>query len=177
MTFACVAVWIVGAALLFSSLLQMQGYAAIINNAGTVRGGTQMAVKLELAGTQADDLEAHVDGLLSQLIADEEARPLKSSATREVVEGLHAVQAKWREVEQGIAEVRAGAPGDALMRASQEHWDLADRAVRAAEARANGESRLMLLVSALLVLFTTALLVLRERDSMRRLRKTFLIDP
>lgn len=176
-TFACVAVWIVGAALLFSSLLQMQGYAAIINNAGTVRGGTQMAVKLELAGTQADDLEAHVDGLLSQLIADEEARPLKSSATREVVEGLHAVQAKWREVEQGIAEVRAGAPGDALMRASQEHWDLADRAVRAAEARANGESRLMLLVSALLVLFTTALLVLRERDSMRRLRKTFLIDP
>ena len=35
----------------------------------------------------------------------------------------------------------------------------------------------MLLVSALLVLFTTALLVLRERDSMRRLRKTFLIDP
>lgn len=176
-TVACVVVWVIGAALLIMSLAQMQTYASIINNSGVVRGGTQMAVKLELAGVRADDVASRVDGLLAQLIADEEARPFKTAASREVLDDLRAVEGEWRVIEDEIERVRAGAPGDVLLRASQEHWELADKAVRATEVRASWESRVMLFVSAFLVLFTTAAIVLRERDSARRQRTMFLTDP
>lgn len=176
-TIACLVVWVVGAVLLITSLVKMQDYASIINNSGVVRGGAQMAVKLELSGTRSDDVESRVDGLLAELIGNEEARPFKSAATCELLSNLRDVEAKWREVEQGIADVRAGGPDDGLLEASQEHWSLADRAVKAAEARAKGESQLLLFMSAFLVLFTTAAIVLREREAMRRQRRTFLTDP
>lgn len=176
-TAACVVVWVIGAALLISSLAQMQNYASIINNAGVVRGGTQMAVKLEMAGVHADAIAERVDGLLVQLIGNERARLFKTSASDAVLDDLQAVQDKWRVIRDEVEDVRSGAPSGALLQASQEHWELADKAVKAAEVRANSESRLMLFVSAFLVLFTTAIIVLRERDSMKRQRRIFYTDP
>lgn len=176
-TITCAVIWVIGAALLISSLAQMQNYAGIINNSGVVRGGTQMMVKLELMGTPADAIAARVDGLLTQLIADEEKRFFKTPASDAVLDDLHSVEQEWRVIQNEIPAVRAGASGDALLQASQKHWELADRAVKAAEVRANEESQLMLFVSALLVLFTTAVIVLRERDSMKRQRRTYLMDP
>ncbi|MFR1640736.1 MAG: hypothetical protein ACLSVD_17310 [Eggerthellaceae bacterium] len=109
-TVACVVVWVIGAALLIMSLAQMQTYASIINNSGVVRGGTQMAVKLELAGVRADDVASRVDSLLARLIADEERgrskRP-RRGARRLARRGGRMAGHRGRD----RARVRASAPG------------------------------------------------------------------
>lgn len=155
----------------------MQDYVTIINNAGTVRGGTQQAVKLELMGEHADPVIERVDTLLTQLITNEEHRLFKTSASREILDDLRAVEKGWRVVQKEIAEVRAGSSSRELLDASQDHWGLADKAVKVAEIRANSESQFMFFVSVLMVLFTTVTIVVRERDSMRRLRMTLFTDP
>ena len=65
---AIITVFLFGVGLLVFIMVQMQNYASIINDAGSVRGATQRAVKLEIAGLPNEDVVERVDEVLASLI-------------------------------------------------------------------------------------------------------------
>ena len=97
---AIITVFLFGVGLLVFIMVQMQNYASIINDAGSVRGATQRAVKLEIAGLPNEDVVERVDEVLASLIDREDQRPLKSRETREFEEALSRIEDEWGLIKQ-----------------------------------------------------------------------------
>ena len=59
---ATVIMLLLGVCMLVFIMVQTQNYASIINDAGVVRGATQRAVKLEIAGLPNEDVPGREPG-------------------------------------------------------------------------------------------------------------------
>lgn len=105
--FILICIFVMG--FLLFSLIQMQGYANIINDAGIVRGGTQRSVKLELSGEPNDELISYLDGLIRKLEAAESKHLYTSHDSAAYRENLEAVKTKWGEIKAEIPKLR-GSP-------------------------------------------------------------------
>lgn len=172
-----IAAWLIGIVLLLSLMFQMQSFASIINNAGVIRGGTQRVVKAEMYGQADRQTTERVDHLLTLLRRDEEQRLFKDQATYDFIDKINAVQAKWDRIKSEIHRINAGRGSRAdLFKLSEEHFELADDMVLSAQRRAEQNFALTSGVSALLVLFTSVLLVLMERSRVKRMREAYYTD-
>jgi methyl-accepting chemotaxis protein len=106
----------------------------VVNSAGIVRGGTQRLVKLELAGRASDKLIAHQDRLVKGLIAGDDILGLPAANDPEFIDRMKAVSAAWQQLKQTIVQARTNRPiYPELLDASERYFELADKAVSAAE--------------------------------------------
>ena len=115
-----------------TAVARTSGDAAFVNRAGLVRGGIQRAAKLELAGIPSMDSLDVALGTLESLKADAGGR-LDAG-----YEPLAAAMARLRgamvDVRGGDVQARA-----ALVRASEDAWDLSNDLVSALEASARSK--------------------------------------
>ncbi len=127
-----VALLICGVVSVFS-IDRMQGYARVINYAGIVRGATQQLAKEELNGQPNDALIGKLDAILAGLQGGENEYDLSRMDSGEFQALLEEMQAAWAGMKREIRQVRAGGGGDALFADSEDYFNLANRAVHAAE--------------------------------------------
>ncbi|MEG2477063.1 putative bifunctional diguanylate cyclase/phosphodiesterase [Gordonibacter sp.] len=173
-----VALWTLGAILFVMLLLQVQGYAGIINDAGSVRGGTQRVVKMELAGHPAGGTEKRVGMLLVQLRAVEEARIYQKPETVAFIEKLDAVEHQWELILDEIDALERGEGSrEHLFDLSETHFELADAMVLAAQTRADHDVfRMGALCTAIFLLAALVMLFMRN-DRMAKLKAAYYLDP
>lgn len=175
--FILICIFVMG--FLLFSLIQMQGYANIINDAGIVRGGTQRSVKLELSGEPNDELISYLDGLIRKLEAAESKHLYTSHDSAAYRENLEAVKTKWDEIKVEIPKLR-GSPTVELrehfLDLSEQHFDLANKTVYAAQYRAENELRNSIILSVVMILAVSLIMYTLEHRSQQELERVFYTD-
>jgi methyl-accepting chemotaxis protein len=110
----------------------------VVNLTGIVRGGSQRLVKLELAGQSSDRLIAKQDRLINGLIHGDPSLELPVAKDPGFREQMQTVSSVWVNLKQQILDNRAdGKYKPELLAASENFFELADRAVSSAEQYAN----------------------------------------
>lgn len=111
--------------------------ARVINQSGSVRGGTQRSVKLELISQIEDDqLIAQLDQLIDALINGSEELELPKAKDQVFLAAMEESQAKWNSVKAMILKFRANpTPSNqsALVEESEKLFEATNKAVAAAE--------------------------------------------
>lgn len=161
------------------SLVQMLGYANIINDAGIVRGGTQRLVKLELAHMPNNELSSYIDDLIEKLEKREASRSYISSDTQTYGQDLAAVNEAWDLVKKDIQAYRTNSSTENaanLLSHSEEHFKKANTAVFSAQYRAENELKLSLITSIAVFLIFTALVIIIEYRGQREVKRVFYTD-
>lgn len=115
------------------SLHNLQGNAKVINYAGIVRGATQRLVKEELNGISDDLLIEKLDGILDELQSGKGIYGLIRMNSREFQELILQMKTDWSILKEEIYLVRKGGDTEQLFNNSESYFELADRAVLAAE--------------------------------------------
>ena len=164
---------------LLFSLIQMQGYANIINDAGIVRGGTQRCAKLELSGEPNDELITYLDGLIRKLEASENKHLYTSHDSAAYHDNLEAVKTKWDEIKAEIPALRLSSAielREHFLSLSEEHFELANKMVYAAQYRAENELRNSIILSAVKILAVSLIMYTLERRSQQELERVFYTD-
>lgn len=115
------------------TMLHMQGNARVINYTGIVRGATQQLVKQEMNGFPNDALTAHLDGIVSELSTGEGENDLNALPDEAYQSLIKQMQREWGELKVEIGRVRKDRPSQRLYELSESYFDLANRAVSAAE--------------------------------------------
>lgn len=154
-------------ALLISGLLsivsihRLQGNARVINYTGVVRGATQRLIKQELSGQPNEALIQRLDGILDELATGQGENGLVRLRDDDFQALVAQMQQAWERMKDEILLVRQGADAQALYDQSEEYFELADRAVSAAEIyseRQIGPVERALLILSIAVLALVALL-------------------
>lgn len=115
------------------TMLHMQGNARVINYTGIVRGATQQLVKQEMNGFPNDTLTARLDGIVSELSTGQGENNLIALPDEAYQTLIGQLQQEWSALKDEIAWVRKGQPSQQLYELSESYFDLANRAVSAAE--------------------------------------------
>ncbi|WP_404790263.1 methyl-accepting chemotaxis protein [Altericista sp. CCNU0014] len=123
-------------ALLDSSIREMSGDSAIVNNAGVVRGASQRLVKLHLAGnvTKAKTVQTKVADTLKALRNGDAKLNLPKATDPSFIAKLDELDILWKQFEQGM-EVAIGNSkmNNNLVDLSEKFFETADRATAAAQ--------------------------------------------
>ena len=175
--FILICIFVMG--FLLFSLIQMQGYANIINDAGIVRGGTQRCAKLELSGEPNDELISYLDGLIRKLEATEDNHLYTSHDSAAYRDNLEAVKTKWAEIKAEIPALRTSSAVELrehFLSLSEEHFDLANKMVYAAQYRAENELRNSIILSVVMILAVSLIMYTLERRSQQELERVFYTD-
>lgn len=175
--FILICIFVMG--FLLFSLIQMQGYANIINDAGIVRGGTQRCAKLELSGEPNDELITYLDGLIRKLEASENKHLYTSHDSAAYHDNLEAVKTKWDEIKAEIPALRLSSAielREHFLSLSEEHFDLANKMVYAAQYRAENELRNSIILSVVMILAVSLIMYTLERRSQQELERVFYTD-
>lgn len=160
------------------ALLQVQTYAGLINNAGVIRGGTQQAVKLALAGEPNDDIVERVDELLNKLYANEQSRPFEDTASENFLKDIELVQGTWKLINQEFKDLAAGTGSkERLLALSEDHFEQADAMVLSAQRRAERDLFWTIVCCLVLVIAVTSVVAVRERRYQRAREIAFETDP
>lgn len=115
------------------SMLHMQGNARVINYAGIVRGATQRLVKQEMSGFPNDALIQQLDGIVSELSTGKGENDLNALPDEAFQALIGQMQQTWEALKDEIGQVRQGQPSQRLYALSESYFELANRAVSAAE--------------------------------------------
>lgn len=111
----------------------------VINQSGVVRGGTQRAVKLVIAGQSNAQLGVKLDNLIDTLINGNIELELPPATDPGYLAAMQTVQANWQEIKD-LKKRYEDNPNDAnlqvLVVKSEKFFELTDAAVSAAEAYA-----------------------------------------
>lgn len=175
--FILICIFVMG--FLLFSLIQMQGYANIINDAGIVRGGTQRSAKLELSGEPNDELIAYLDELIRKLEATENRHLYTSHDSVDYQDNLAAVKAKWEEIKTEIPVLRTSSTieiREHFLDLSEEHFNLANQMVYAAQYRAENELRNSIILSVVMILAVSLIMYTLERRNQQELERVFYTD-
>ena len=84
----------------------LRGTARVINYAGLVRGATQREIKLEITGTQNDELIQYLDDIISGLRYQDGHYDLIRLKDETYREKLDVQSAYWEQLKEEIADVR-----------------------------------------------------------------------
>jgi diguanylate cyclase (GGDEF)-like protein len=126
-------------ALFFSSIVSLfalhnlQGNAKVINYAGVVRGATQRLIKQELNHSPNDALITKLDGIIEELQTGKGEHGLVRLNSEEFQELMAEMKEEWGRIKEEIYLVRTGANPERLFEDSEAYFEMADRAVLAAE--------------------------------------------
>jgi methyl-accepting chemotaxis protein len=132
---AAIGIFVIGSSSLASVYLNSLGNdSKVVNYTGIVRGGTQRLVKLELAGKPSDAIIEKQDKLVDGLINGDPAMGLPAATDPAFRQQMELVATAWKDLKQKIVAVRENKQTSAdLLAASERYFELADRAVSAAE--------------------------------------------
>ena len=173
-----IAVWAIGAVALTFVIVQAHSYAATLNDAGSVRGGTQRVVKMELAGQSVHETEQRVSELLANLTQQEESRLYKSPETANFIEKLEAVKQQWDLILDEIDRIDRGEGSTGLLlELSETHFAMADDMVLAAQTRSEDDFLWMGIVCSVLLLSAATIMAFLRNDQMNKLRTAYFTDP
>lgn len=125
--------------ILLNSIDVMQGDGKVINYAGTVRGGTQRLVKLELSNKQSDKLVEKLDSIVNGLINGDETLGLPKATDEKFINKMNQVQTKWNNLKDNIYAFRNGKSTEDLLSQSEEYFNLTDEATLIAEEVSNNK--------------------------------------
>ena len=156
-------------------LLQSQDAAAKrINQSGVVRGGTQRAVKLELADLPNQELISKLDALIQDLIEGNEELGLEQSKDEAYISAMQSAQEQWNKVQGIMQQVRAN-PNDSnrriLTQESEQLFELTNIAVGAAETAFENDVRQFKIIE-LSVTFISLFIVVAIIAGSRRIAST-----
>lgn len=157
---AAIGIFVVGSGSLGSVYLNSLGNdSKVVNYTGIVRGGTQRLVKLELAGKPNDTLIEKQDKLVDGLINGNAAMGLPVATDPEFRQQMQQVATAWKDLKQKIVAVRDNSQARAeLLDASERYFELADRAVSAAEKYSTDKKTQMQTIQ--LLVFAASLILL-----------------
>lgn len=159
----------------------LQGTARVINYTGIVRGATQRLVKLELMGKPNPDLEARLDGILTDLCA-------KDTGTNNLIllpddnyqKCLTDLSLAWTELRAEIDNLRDGAAvSDKVLELSEEYFELADKTVSAAEVYSQAlASRIQKIeiVTGIIMLLEVLLIIFKSVSNVKMIRRMRELD-
>jgi methyl-accepting chemotaxis protein len=155
-----IGILLIGTSSLVSVYLNSLGDdSKVINSAGIVRGGTQRLVKLELAGQPSDKLIEKQNKLVKGLINGDPNLGLPATTNPEFRSQMQQVATAWQDLKQKIVTVRENSQskGD-LLDASEKYFEIADRAVFAAEKYSTDKAERLRLIQ--IAIFAASLLLL-----------------
>ena len=112
----------------------------VINQSGVVRGGTQRAIKLELANTPNDELIVKLDNLIEGLINGSEELQLPRAKDPAYLAAMEKVKVEWNLIKKDILAIRSSTVSPQqrtqLLQDSEALFDYTNQAVGAAEESA-----------------------------------------
>ena len=113
---------------------RLQGTARVINYAGLVRGATQREVKLEITGSQNDELIKYLDDILSGLKYQDGNYDLIKLQDKEYQDKLQVQIDYWNKIKKEIEAVRSsGYENTDIVNMSETYFKMADETVSTAE--------------------------------------------
>ena len=119
------------------SIVNMQGYAKLINYLGIVRGCGQRIVKLEVSRQPKDHLIGYVDDILSELSSGKGKYGLTPLHDRDYEKSLSKLTREWKEMKKEIYRVREGSDTKELLSFSENFFNTANDTVFVAENYSN----------------------------------------
>lgn len=152
-----------GLAVLFVSLLllgflmvhtitEMQSYGRLINYVGIVRGATQRLVKLELEGSQSDDLITYLEDILVELSGGGGTYGLPNLDDPAYQRDLETLNSMWSQVKEHIYMYRSGAEEKGpLLALSETYFVQANNTVFSADAYTSGQTSSLLLMCSVML--------------------------
>ncbi|OHW63557.1 methyl-accepting chemotaxis protein McpC [Andreesenia angusta] len=123
-----------GTAMVFYQLENMSGDGRVVNQAGIVRGGTQRAIKLELAGEDNSKIISAVEKNIEGLLSGSEELQLPVPHDENFIADMEAVKSGWEELKQEIDASRASGDQKKLLADSETFFELTNKAVSSAES-------------------------------------------
>lgn len=173
-----IAAWALSVILLMALLFQMQDYADVINAASEIRGGAQRAVNLELSDEAPYAVIERVDTLNVNLRKQEEARFIQDDMTQELIQNTDDANDQWTLVKNEITAIDDGRGSkDTLLRMSESHFNLANATVALAQRRTERDFTWTLVICLTLAAVTFILMILLDRDRIRKIQKALYTDP
>jgi methyl-accepting chemotaxis protein len=125
---------IFGAVSVQSGLNALKDDTKVVNATGVVRGGSQRLVKLELAGTQDNELIAKIDSTLVGLIKGDSAMGIAAADNKEFSAALTALQTAWNKLKSTAIAYRSNPKlASQLLAESDSFFNLSNTTVAAAE--------------------------------------------
>lgn len=116
-----------------ASIKRLQGNARVVNYAGIVRGATQRLVKQEMFHEKNDMSVEWLDRILAALIRGDEELNLSPIDDEVFQRQIREMTTVWETLKEEIQDVRQGDSPNELFKLSETYFDMADRAVSAAE--------------------------------------------
>lgn len=158
---------------------RLQGTARVINYAGLVRGATQREVKLEITGSQNDELIKYLDDILSGLKYQDGNYDLIKLQDKEYQDKLQVQIDYWNKIKKEIEAVRSsGYENTDIVNMSETYFKLADDTVSAAEnysEKIATKIRTIELLSALDMLCLVILIIVQTIMAMKMARQNKLL--
>jgi methyl-accepting chemotaxis protein len=125
---------IFGAVSVQSGINALKDDTKIVNAAGIVRGGSQRLVKLEISGTQDNELIAKIDSTLVGLIKGDSAMGIAAADNKEFVASLTTLQTAWNKLKSTAIAYRSNPKLiNQLLAESDNFFKLSNETVTAAE--------------------------------------------
>lgn len=159
---------------------RLQGTARVINYAGLVRGATQREVKLEITGSQNDELIKYLDDILSGLKYQDGNYDLVKLQDKEYQDKLQVQIDYWNKIKKEIEAVRSsGYENTDIVNMSETYFKLADDTVSAAEnysEKIATKIRTIELLSALDMLCLVILIIVQTIMAMKMARQNKLLE-
>ena len=159
---------------------RLQGTARVINYAGLVRGATQREVKLEITGSQNDELIKYLDDILSGLKYQDGNYDLIKLQDKEYQDKLQVQIDYWNKIKKEIEAVRSnGYENTDIVNMSETYFKLADYTVSAAEnysEKIATKIRTIELLSALDMLCLVILIIVQTIMAMKMARQNKLLE-
>ncbi|MBF0539349.1 MAG: bacteriohemerythrin [Nitrospirae bacterium] len=125
---------LLGAISVYVLVDRMEFDGRVVNYTGIVRGATQRLIKLELSGKPSDELIAQIDKIINALINGDSELKLPRAVDSAYVSVMNEAVRAWGELKGGISSARRDPSlRGALLRQSEEYFELTNRAVSEAE--------------------------------------------
>ena len=123
------------------AIFGVQGNARVINYTGIVRGATQRLIKKELCGVPDDKLVKYMDNILLELSTGKGDNGLTMLPDDKYQSLVAQMREAWDEIKDQIKNVRQGGDSRQLFEQSESYFDMANRAVSAAEKYSESKVR------------------------------------
>ncbi len=123
----------------FYQLNKMSSDSRVVNYAGIVRGATQRLIKLEMAGSESDELILRLDKIVYGLLEGDSELDLPKASDESFILAMEEVQKNWKELREFINQSRKNGNTTVLLTESEKFYEVSNNAVSVAETFSKGK--------------------------------------
>ena len=143
----------------YSSIMQLQGNARVINYAGIVRGASQRLVKKELQNDSDIALMQMISSIVNEVISGEGGHELVIFNDKRYQEKLEEVRVSWEKLKKEINSRKTTWANERLFELSEEFFILTNETVSAAENYTQKQVDRLLRIILIINIMLTSLLI------------------